>query len=510
VTLLNGKYELLSPIASGGMASVHLGRVVGMAGFERLVAIKRMHPHLLEETEYITMFLDEARLAARIRHPNVVATLDVAESEEGPFIVMEFIDGPPLSQLLKAHRKRDAVMPLDIALGIFSDTMTGLHAAHELRGADGEPLNLVHRDVSPQNIMVGRDGVARITDFGVAKANVRLSSTRSGFLKGKLAYIAPEQVRGEALDRRADVYAAGVVLWEILTSHRLFRAETEANLMWMLMQGADRSPREANPDVPEAIDAVCMKALAMEPEARFATAAEFEAAIEDAAESCGIRIAKARRVTELIEALNLPTPSANLPPTGRGAMTTVSSPSGRAQTPLSSPRTPAPSSSASVRTEAAVASPIEGSTSSDSRGGRVGMIGGALAIFALGVGAAVLVMDRGTASAPTAASPSDPAEANASDEKGDESAASDEAPNATADATVSPEVEPTSEPTVEPSAQPSTQPGVAATTVTRPPASPHAPPAVPGPPAEVPRPASPPPPTSPPTGPNADYQPEGL
>lgn len=497
--LLHGRYEILSPIASGGMASVHLGRVVGMGGFERLVAIKRMHPHLLAETEYMTMFLDEARLAARIRHPNVVATLDVAESDEGPFIVMEFIEGPTLAQMLKAYRTSDGVMPFDVSVGIFSDTLSGLHAAHELTGADRQPLGLVHRDVSPQNIMVGRDGVARITDFGVAKANVRLSSTRSGFLKGKLAYLAPEQVRGEAIDRRADVYAAGVVLWEMLTSQRLFRADTEANLMWLLMQGADRTPREQNPEVPEAIDAVCMKALAMDPDERFATCAAFLTALEQAAMSSGIHVAKSRRVTELLEELDLPIPSASVPPPDP-SVATPSSPS-RSSSSIAHPVT-APDA-ASVKTTAALASSVI-----ESKRGRGGLVLGAAVVFALGVGATVLVMGSGGGDGPTATTPATSGEAvgaEANDEAADEAAPGRTADEASTDDAQWEGAE--ADATSPDAAASATASSVATTEASAPPRVVTVPKVV------SPRPAAPPPPpspTPPPTGPNADYQPEGL
>ena len=194
-----GRYEVLAQLASGGMAGVYLARALGVAGFERLVAIKGLHPHLAHEPEFIAMFLDEARLAARIRHPNVVPTLDISDTQDaGYYLVMEYIEGDHLGALLQQASKPARACRSPIALRIIVDALDGLHAAHELTDEDGQPLNLVHRDVSPQNILVGIDGVARITDFGVAKAEVRLSTTRDGQLKGKLAYMAPEQ----AIDRR--------------------------------------------------------------------------------------------------------------------------------------------------------------------------------------------------------------------------------------------------------------------------------------------------------------------
>jgi serine/threonine-protein kinase len=177
-----GRYETLQPIASGGMATVYLGRAIGSSGFERRVAIKVMHPHVSTDPEFITMFLDEARLAARIHHPNVVSTLDFQRLEEATFLVMEFIDGASLRDILRALRRRRQRMPIGTAVRIMIDALSGLHAAHELRGDDGEALQVVHRDVSPHNILVGADGITRITDFGVARAAARLTSTRGSQL----------------------------------------------------------------------------------------------------------------------------------------------------------------------------------------------------------------------------------------------------------------------------------------------------------------------------------------
>ena len=189
-----GRYEVIRAIASGGMATVHLARTVGEGGFERLVAIKVMHPHIATDPAFVAMFLDEARLAARIRHPNVVATHDVQKSPAGVFLVMDYIDGPSLHTVLRALHERDRVLPLDITLRIMGDALAGLHAAHELCGENGEPLNLVHRDISPDNILVGNDGLARITDFGVARAESRISTTSGAALKGKLAFMSPERI----------------------------------------------------------------------------------------------------------------------------------------------------------------------------------------------------------------------------------------------------------------------------------------------------------------------------
>ena len=221
-TEIIGRYALHGEIASGGMAVVHFGRLLGPVGFSRPVAIKRLHPQLAREPNVRAMFIDEARLASRIRHPNVVPTLDVVTDGGDLLLVMEYVHGESLQQLLRAVRKRGEPVPLRITLAVMTAVLHGLHAAHEATTETGQALNVVHRDVSPQNIMVGVDGVARVLDFGIARATVRLENTREGIVKGKLAYMAPEQLGGVVVDRRAAVYAATVVLWEMLTGKRLF------------------------------------------------------------------------------------------------------------------------------------------------------------------------------------------------------------------------------------------------------------------------------------------------
>ncbi len=300
--VLAGRYEILKPIAAGGMATVYLGRALGMGGFERLVAIKLMHSHIVAEQEFVTMFLDEARLAARIRHPNVVPTLDVQESQDGLFLIMEYIEGASLHQILRAAGATPGAMPLGIVLRVMLDTLAGLHAAHELEDDEGNPLALVHRDVSPANVLLGTDGVARITDFGVARAEARLSSTRGGQLKGKLPYMPPEQLMNEGIDRRCDVYAAGAVMWEALIGRRLFQADSDGATLNMIMAGPSATPRQLDPTIPEVVDAACMRALAKSKEQRFATAADFSEALEQAAHTAGVPIASTRVVASFVEA----------------------------------------------------------------------------------------------------------------------------------------------------------------------------------------------------------------
>jgi len=279
------RFELVAELAAGGMATVYLARFVGVAGFKRFVAIKRLHPHLAKEQDFIQMFLDEARLAARLHHPNVVPILEIGIQNEQHYLVMEYIEGDTVGHLMARAVNVQKKIPVPVVIRIMLDTLTGLHAAHELRDDDGSPLEIVHRDVSPQNILVGVDGVARITDFGVAKAQARLANaTQGGQLKGKLAYMSPEQVRGNmTVDRRADVFAAGIVTWELLTAQRLFKAEGEAETLFKVVAAEVPPIRNFEPGVPPEVEVVVRRALAAHPADRFESTADFAEALEQAA-----------------------------------------------------------------------------------------------------------------------------------------------------------------------------------------------------------------------------------
>ena len=282
------RYELMGEIASGGMATVFLARLTGVGGFQRMYAIKRLHPHLQHEKEFVEMFLDEARLAAGIHHPNVVPILEVGASESAYYLVMEYIEGDTLARLLaRAAAKKDR-LPVPQVIRIALDTLLGLHAAHELRDESGGLAGVVHRDVSPQNVLVGADGISRITDFGVARAASRLTATRVGQLKGKIAYMAPEQARGdEDIDRRADVFAAGIVFWEALAHRRLFKAQNEAATLSRVLHDPIPSLHEAAPYISKGVCDVIMKALERETGPRLATCAEFADELEKAAIASG-------------------------------------------------------------------------------------------------------------------------------------------------------------------------------------------------------------------------------
>jgi eukaryotic-like serine/threonine-protein kinase len=275
-----GRYLLYGEIASGGMATVHFGRLQGAAGFARSVAIKRLHPQYAKDPDFVGMFLDEARLAARIAHPNVVPTLDIVSQGDELLLVMEYVRGSSLSRLLRTLTQKGERMPTRIAAAITAGALRGLHAAHEAKSEAGEKLEIVHRDVSPQNVLVGTDGIARVLDFGVAKAAGRVQTTREGQLKGKLAYMAPEQITTGSVTRRTDVYAAAVVLWEMLTGRRLFRADNEAKLLALVLDSEVLAPSKLVEGLPSAFDQVVMKGLDRDPAKRYATAREMAIDVE--------------------------------------------------------------------------------------------------------------------------------------------------------------------------------------------------------------------------------------
>ncbi|MGC4066327.1 MAG: serine/threonine-protein kinase [Polyangiaceae bacterium] len=256
----------------------------GLGGFQRLCAIKCLLPHLAKQHDFVDMFLDEARLAAAIRHPNVVSILEVGARSEGHFIVMEYVEGDTLAGLLERALAYHVVLPPNIVLRIGLDMLAGLHAAHELLDERGRPLNLVHRDVSPQNVLIGIDGIAKITDFGIARATSRLTFTREGQLKGKLAYMAPEYIQGDhEIDRRADVFSSGIVLWEALAMTRLFKSETDAATLARILTANPPNLHEVVKRIPEKLGRVVMRALERDKAARFSTCAEFAEALEGAA-----------------------------------------------------------------------------------------------------------------------------------------------------------------------------------------------------------------------------------
>ncbi len=275
-----GRYVVHDAIASGGMATVHFGRLQGDEGFARTVAVKMLHPQFARDPEFVAMLLDEARISARVRHPNVVPTLDVVSVDGQLLVVMDYVHGESVARLLSAIHEAGRDVPLRVAVAIATGVLHGLQAAHEATTDEGEPLGIVHRDVSPQNVLVGGDGCARVVDFGVAKAAGRLQTTSEGQVKGKVAYMAPEQLRGLAVDARADVYALGVVLWEMLTGARLFSADSAPGTMTLVLEKRVETPSTLRAEVAPELDQIVLRAVSRDPARRFPDAAAMASALE--------------------------------------------------------------------------------------------------------------------------------------------------------------------------------------------------------------------------------------
>lgn len=277
-----GKYELLLPIGSGGMATVFLARSAGVGGFARDVALKLVHAHLRGDEESKLHLLEEAKLSARIRHPNVVSVQEVDEDPFGLFLVMDYVEGDNLAGLERAARKAGNPLTDRLIARLLNDALLGLHAAHELCDDKHVPLGMVHRDFTPQNILVSVEGITRLTDFGVAKAADRAVRTKTGLIKGKIAYMAPEQARGHKLDRRCDVWAAGVVAWELIARRRLYTSEDDVTTLLRIVTERPPRLREVSPQVSETLDNVVAWALEPDVEQRCPTAETFRSHLEAA------------------------------------------------------------------------------------------------------------------------------------------------------------------------------------------------------------------------------------
>ncbi len=280
-TFFLGRYRVVDEIGVGGMASVHLARMDGPGGFQKWVAIKRIHPHLVEDDQFVDMFLDEARIAAGISHANVAQVFDLGKDDNTYWIAMEYLHGEPLREVMRRAEERRLRISPELAARICSDAAKGLHAAHELRGKNGQLLGLVHRDVTPHNLFLTYDGNTKVVDFGIAKVADRLSSTRAGTLKGKLAYMSPEQVRGAEVDRTTDIFALGVVLWELTTNQRLFRMDTDLDTLEKVQACIVPPPSSIVPDYPVELESVVMRALAKRKQDRYPTAQDFSDALEE-------------------------------------------------------------------------------------------------------------------------------------------------------------------------------------------------------------------------------------
>ncbi len=331
-----GRYQLCFEVASGGMASVYLARTEGVPGFQKLLALKRIHPHLSREREYVDMFLDEARIASRITHSNVCSVFDFGEADGEYYIAMEYLVGEPLSRVQRrvvanAAERASPLLPARMA-AVVAQACEGLHAAHELRDADGCSLNVVHRDVSAENLFVTYDGEAQVVDFGIAHARQRVHHSDAGQVKGTFPYMAPEQMTAAVVDRRVDVWALGVVLWELLTLQRLFLRDTDVNTMYAVLSSEIRPPSAHRKDVPVELDAIVMKALQRSPDERWQDAREMGRALRqflanqpelvgpaEIAEWMGTLFpdgeSRKRRLMEIARTTDLlPTPDSTAPP----------------------------------------------------------------------------------------------------------------------------------------------------------------------------------------------------
>ena len=266
-----GKYDILALLAIGGTAEIYLARIAGEAGFEKYVVVKCLLDHLADDADFVRMFLDEARLGAQLDHSNIVQTLELGQHNGRYYMVMEHLAGMSLAQLARKTHERvpTGVIPVEIVLGLASQACSGLHYAHQRTGTDGKQLNVVHRDVSPQNLVVTFEGVLKLVDFGIAKADQRQTHTRSGTIKGKFAYMSPEQCLAEPIDRRTDVFAFGTVVHELLTARRLFNRTNTYETYQAILKGNVPPPSRYNREVDADLDKVVLKALAYQKEDRY-------------------------------------------------------------------------------------------------------------------------------------------------------------------------------------------------------------------------------------------------
>ena len=282
-----GRYEVIYPVGSGGMASVYMGRLGGPAGFEKYVAIKLIHPHLAGQKRFVEMFLDEARLSAKIHHPNVCEVSEVAQENDQYYMVGEFVLGQSLDKLMERLLSTKMNLPLGCCAQICAQICYGLHAAHETRDGNERLLNLVHRDMSPQNVLISYEGLVKIIDFGIAWARDRITQTESGLVKGNFAYVSPEQILGRKLDRRSDLFSLGVILYKLTTQRHPFDCDSQVQRINKIVAGSFVRPGEVDPSIHPSLEGIILRAMASSPEARYASAEIMGKKLEDFARSTG-------------------------------------------------------------------------------------------------------------------------------------------------------------------------------------------------------------------------------
>jgi serine/threonine protein kinase len=318
-----GRYEVLDLLATGGMGEVYLARALGPEQFEKLVALKRILPHLHDDEDFVEMFLQEARLAATLDHPNLVQVIELGRSDYGWFMTMEFVHGRDLQSLIRAVTKADGRVPLGCTLTIGVALASGLHYAHERQGHDGRPLGLVHRDVSPSNVIVSYDGVVKLVDFGVAKAAARTARTRATALKGKIGYMSPEQCRGLPVDRRSDVFSLGVLLYELTTLQRPFHDDNHFAALNRIVAGKFERPSEIIADYPAGLEQIVLRAMTPDPTQRYPSARAMLTDLEQFASAEGVLLSSTTLSDWVIETCGRPpyptwtpaTPEPVVPPT---------------------------------------------------------------------------------------------------------------------------------------------------------------------------------------------------
>ncbi len=302
-----GGYDLLRRLGSGGMAEVHLARANGIQGFQKLVVLKQILPHLSRDKHFVRMFIEEARVAALLDHPNVVQVFDLGRENGEFFFTMEFVYGENLSGLLKGLHKVGQTLAIEHVVTVGIAVAAGLHYAHERVGFDGRPLGIVHRDVSPTNVMITYEGGVKVADFGIAKVVTRTDVTRAGTRKGKVPYMSPEQCRAEKIDRRSDVFSLGIVLWEAATGQRLFEGDNEFGVMNLIVNGQIRPPSAVKPEVPKDLERIIMKALVVDRDARYPTTRDLQLDLESFARDHRLR-ATPSALGELMHYLFRPQP----------------------------------------------------------------------------------------------------------------------------------------------------------------------------------------------------------